>query len=156
MATTGRTSNMEETGICTSKRRNPRINNRNPSFLGTPWNRQNIRTDNMELLVARNEKRYPKIHSKLQYLSDSKTRLTGESSPSPPQWDTRWSLANNLYRHDGSITRVKRIRHHLGSSRLIHKEVVLPPYKFDDHIQRNSDLIPRQSFFRTWIAKEGH
>ena len=65
LATTGGISNMEKLHIRTGKRRNPRTDDRNPPLLGTPRDRQDPRTDDPKLLVAGNEKRYPKIHCKL-------------------------------------------------------------------------------------------
>ena len=51
--------------IYANKRRNLRTNDRNPSLLGTSWNRQNTRVDDTKLLVARDEEGHPKVHSKL-------------------------------------------------------------------------------------------
>ena len=84
LATTWRACNMEELNICTSKWRNLRTNDWDPPLLGTPQNRQNIRINDTELLVARNEERHPKKHSKLQHLSNSETRPTSKGSPLHP------------------------------------------------------------------------
>ena len=65
LAIIGKSSNMEESDICTSKRRNQRANDRNSSFLGTPGDRQNTGADDPKLLVAGNEERHSKIYSKL-------------------------------------------------------------------------------------------
>ena len=129
--------------ICTNKQRNSRTNDRNPSLLGTSRNRQNIGTDDMRLLVARNEERHPKICSKLQHLSNSQTRLTSKGSPSSPEWDTWRSLAGDLSRHDGPIAGIERVRHHSSGSRSIHKEIVLPSHQFNSYIQWNSDTVLR-------------
>ena len=65
LATTRRISNMEKSHIRTSKRRNPRTDDQNSPLLGTPRDRQDFRIDDPKLLVARDEKRHPKIHCKL-------------------------------------------------------------------------------------------
>ena len=143
LATTRGTCNMEKQSICTNKWRNSRTNDRNSSLLGTSGNRQNIGTNDMELLVARNEERHPKICSKLQHMSNSQTRLTGESGSSPPERNTWRPLANNLYRHDGVVARIKGIRHHFGSSGSVHEEIILPSYQLDGYVRRNSNTVSR-------------
>ena len=143
LAFTRRTCNMEELSICTNRWRNSRTNDWNTPFLGTPGSRQNTGTDDPKLLVAGNEKRYPKICSKLQHLSNSQTRLTSKGSPSSPEWDTWRSLAGDLSRHDGPIAGIERVRHHSSGSRSIHIEIVLPSHQFNSYIQWNSDTVLR-------------
>ena len=141
LATTWRIGNMEKLNICANKRINSRTNDQDPPLLGTSQNRQNTRINNTKLLVARDEERHPKIHGKLQHLSNSKTRPTSKGSPSPPKWNTWRSLAGSLHRYDEPVTRIKRIWHHLGGSQLVHEEIILPPHQLDDYIQRDSDII---------------